>query len=67
LKFQYRWKGSLSLALELLYEKGSCFLSDAGSDVPGGRFAMTRLMSFGLGLAAMAMKRLVALGLSRRT
>lgn len=26
---------------------------------------MTRLMSFGLGLAAMAMKRLVALGLTR--
>jgi len=28
---------------------------------------MTRLMSFGLGLAAMAMKRLVALGITRRT
>jgi hypothetical protein len=26
---------------------------------------MTRLMSFGLGLAAMAMKRLVALGFTR--
>lgn len=26
---------------------------------------MTRLVSFGLGLAAMAMKRLVALGLTR--
>lgn len=35
------------------------------SSVEERRFAMARLMSFGLGLAAMAMKRLVALGLSR--